>query len=61
MLCGAGFTLLGIYIEWQLRSWMAVGGLVILFGFGSGIGYAGYLLMRGESLKEALYFLGFLQ
>ncbi|MEU0520920.1 hypothetical protein, partial [Streptosporangium sp. NPDC006007] len=37
----------------------AAGGFVILFGLGLVIAYVGYQLVRGDSLKDALYFLSF--
>ncbi|SCF71836.1 hypothetical protein GA0115259_101501 [Streptomyces sp. MnatMP-M17] len=59
VLGGVGLALLGGLIVWQLRSWPSIGGFVVLFGLGLAIAYVGYELVRGESVKDALYFLSF--
>lgn len=56
---GLGLTALGVYILLISFSFTSLGGFIALFGFGATLSYVGYLLLRGESIKDVLYFLSF--
>ncbi|MFD8611982.1 hypothetical protein [Streptomyces sp. NPDC059631] len=56
---GLGLVVLGVDIAWQFKTLEAAEGFVVLFGLGMAVIYVGYQLARGDSLKDALYFLSF--
>lgn len=58
-ICGIAVMLVGAYLLWKEQT-LAMFGLCVLFiSFGFLIGYLGYDLMRGRSIKDDLFFLFF--